>query len=102
MVLRPYQEKKLKLYMGWGGNNTLEISISTHPQTFATFKVHSVHSSGTVNIRGVSSVLHELTVHWEGQTRKQETIMPSERRHAGDPSVDERFPQPGLAPSPRE
>lgn len=68
MILGLYQEKKLKLYIGGGkgrGDNTLEILISTHPQTFATFKVHSFHYSGTVNVRGGSSVLNELTVYWE-------------------------------------
>lgn len=46
MVLRSYQEKKLKLYFFWGGGEeeegyTLEISITASLQTFATFKVYS-------------------------------------------------------------
>lgn len=31
---------------------------------------------GTVNARGGSSVLNELTVYWERKMRKQETICP--------------------------
>lgn len=47
MVLRSYQEKKLKLYFFEGGGGeeeevyTLEISVTASLQTFATFKVYS-------------------------------------------------------------
>lgn len=49
-----------------------------------------------MNVRGVSSVLHELTVHWEGQTRKEETITPSERNMLEIPAWMRGFPSQAL------